>query len=68
VGQQGLARNQDAYDRFSKAVELPLTILAALWLVVLIVPLVMHVPTDVSDTFLFIDYFVWACFVIEHLI
>jgi voltage-gated potassium channel len=63
-----LARNQDAYDRFSTAVELPLAILAALWLVVLIVPLVMHVPADVSDTFLFIDYAVWACFVIEYLV
>lgn len=63
-----MARNRDAYDRFSAAVELPLTVLAALWLIVLIVPLVMHVPADVSDTFLFIDFAVWACFVLEYFV
>jgi voltage-gated potassium channel len=66
--QRQLARNQDAYDRFSETVELPLTILAGLWLIVLIIPLAMHVPADVSDTFLFIDFAVWACFVIEYVV
>jgi voltage-gated potassium channel len=63
-----LARNQDAYDRFAAAVELPLTVLSALWLVVLIVPLVASVPTDVRDTFIFIDFAVWACFIFEYVV
>jgi voltage-gated potassium channel len=66
--QRQLARNQDAYDRFSTTVELPLTILSGLWLIVLIIPLVMHVPHNVSETLLFIDFAVWACFVIEYVV
>jgi voltage-gated potassium channel len=63
-----LARNQDAYDHFAASVELPLTVIAGLWLVVLIAPLVMHVPTDVAETFLFIDFAVWSCFVVEYIV
>jgi len=39
-----LGRSQDAYDRFSAAVDGPLTVLAVLWLPVLVVPLVARVP------------------------
>ena len=63
-----LARSQNAYDRFSAAVELPLTVLALLWLPVLVVPLVVHLRADIADTFLGIDYFVWAAFVVEYLV
>ena len=38
-----LGRSQDAYDRFSAAVDGPLTILAVLWVPVLVVPLVIKV-------------------------
>lgn len=62
-----LGRSQDAYDRFSAAVELPLTILALLWLPVLVVPLVAHLSPGVADTFEAIDYFVWAVFGVEYL-
>jgi hypothetical protein len=51
-------RSQEAYDRFSHAVELPLTVLALLWLPVLVIPFVLTLPTDVADTFEAIDYFV----------
>jgi hypothetical protein len=37
-------RSQDAYDRFSAAVEAPLLVLAVLWLPVLVVPLVARLP------------------------
>jgi voltage-gated potassium channel len=63
-----LARSQDAYDRFSAAVELPLTVLALLWLPVLVVPLVVDLRPDVADTFAAIDYFVWAAFAVEYLV
>ena len=53
-------RSQEAYDRFSHAVELPLTVLALFWLPVLVVPFVVTLPTDVADTFEAVDYFVWA--------
>ena len=60
-----LARSQDAYDRFSAAVDLPLTVLAVLWLPVLVIPLATRVSPGVSDTLDTIDYLVWAVFVAE---
>jgi voltage-gated potassium channel len=63
-----LARSQDAYDRFSAAAELPLTILALLWLPILVLPLLMNLPPGVADAFKAIDYFVWAAFVVEYLV
>jgi voltage-gated potassium channel len=63
-----LARSQDAYDRFSAAVELPLTILALLWLPILVLPLAARLPAGIADTFSVIDYMVWAVFVVEYLV
>jgi voltage-gated potassium channel len=63
-----LTRSQDAYDRFSAAVQLPLTVLAVLWLPILVAPLAVHLPADASNTFTAIDYFVWAAFTAEYLI
>ena len=67
-GFQTLARSQDAYDGFARAVELPLTILALLWLPVLVLPYVIHLSPTVTDTFEAIDFFVWAAFVVEYLV
>jgi voltage-gated potassium channel len=63
-----LARSQDAYDRFSATVEVPLTVLAVLWLPVLVVPLVTRVPAGTAATLDVIDYVVWAAFVVEYLV
>jgi voltage-gated potassium channel len=63
-----LARSQTGYDRFSAAVELPLTVLAVLWLPVLVVPLAVHLQPGMADTFEAIDYFVWAAFAVEYLV
>jgi voltage-gated potassium channel len=61
-------RSQDAYDRFSAAVEVPLLVLAVLWLPVLVVPLVTHVKPAVADALTAVDYLVWAAFVVEYLV
>jgi len=63
-----LGQSQDAYDRFSAAVEVPLTVLAVLWLPVLIVPLVARIPASAADALVAIDYLVWAAFVVEYLV
>jgi voltage-gated potassium channel len=63
-----LARSQDAYDRFSAAVDVPLTVLAVLWLPVLVVPLVTRVRPGVADSLDTIDYAVWAAFAVEYLV
>ena len=67
-GVRTLAHDQTAYDSFAKAVELPLTILALLWLPVLVLPYIINLSPDVKDAFLAIDLFVWAMFVLEYLI
>jgi len=63
-----LARSQAAYDRFSAASDLPLTILAVLWLPVLIIPLVTRLPAAAAATFDGIDSCVWAAFAMEYLV
>src|SRR5215472_9154418 len=63
-----LARSQDAYDRFSAAVDIPLTVIPIAWLPVLIIPLITPVHGAVAETFAVIDYMVWALFVLEYLI
>ncbi len=63
-----LARSQDAYDRFSAAVDIPLTVITILWLPVLIVPLITPVHGTIAETFAVIDYMVWALFAVEYLI
>jgi voltage-gated potassium channel len=65
---QRLGRSQDAFDRFSDAVDVPLTVLAVLWLPVLVIPLVTQVSPDLSDTLDTIDYLVWAAFTVEYLV
>lgn len=67
-GARGLARNEEAFKRFSDATDLPLTVLALVWLPVLIVPLVTTLPPDLRDTFAVIDYTVWAAFAVEYLV
>jgi voltage-gated potassium channel len=64
----GLSRSQDAYDRFSAATDLPLTVLALVWLPVLVIPFAVRLSSGVAHTFNAIDYFVWAVFVVEYLV
>lgn len=63
-----LGRSQDAYDRFCAAVDGPLTVLAVLWVPVLVVPLVTTVSPATSDALDSVDYAVWAVFAIEYLV
>jgi voltage-gated potassium channel len=62
------ARSQEAYDRFSAATNLPLTLLAVLWLPTLVFPLVMNLPASVVRTFDFIDLVIWLLYGAEYLI
>jgi voltage-gated potassium channel len=65
---RSLGRSQDAYDRFCALVEVPMTVLALLWLPVIVVPAVTHVSAGVEHTLDAVDYLVWAAFVAEYLI
>jgi hypothetical protein len=63
-----LGRSQDASDRFCAAVDGPLTVLAVLWVPVLVVPLVVRVSPATSAALDTRDYAVWAVFAIEYLV
>ena len=65
---RGLGRNQDAFEKFSAMVELPLLVITVLWLPVLIVPLLTPMHGSVADSMAVIDYMVWALFGLEYLI
>jgi voltage-gated potassium channel len=65
---RSFGRSQDAYDRFSSFVEVPMTVLALLWLPVLVVPAIVHVSAGAGNALDTIDYLVWAVFVVEYLI
>jgi voltage-gated potassium channel len=63
-----LGRNQNAYDRWTSATDLLLTVLALLWVPVLIIPLVTTVPADVAYSFDVVSGLVWACFALDYLV
>jgi voltage-gated potassium channel len=63
-----LARSQRAYDRFSAAVDLPLTVAAVVWLPILVVPLAVRLSSAVATAFEAMDYLVWAAFAVEYLV
>lgn len=61
-------RSQDAYDRFSALVEVPMTVLALAWLAILVVPAVARIPPAASAALDDVDYVIWAAFVVEYLV
>jgi voltage-gated potassium channel len=63
-----LARSQEAYDRFSAATDLPLTLLAVLWLSVLVLPLVINLPAGVVRLFDLTDVVIWLLYAAEYLV
>jgi voltage-gated potassium channel len=63
-----MARDGEAYERFSDHVDGPLLVLAILWLPVLIIPLVSHPSPAIGDSLNAVDYTVWAVFVVEYLV
>jgi voltage-gated potassium channel len=63
-----VARTQERYDAFAKAVDAPMLVVTILWLPVLIIPLVTPVHGTLAITLETIDYMVWAFFALEYLI
>jgi voltage-gated potassium channel len=59
---------QAAFERFSRAVDGPLMLLALLMIPLLIVPLVVPLHGSTNAIVVALDYFVWAVFAIEYAI
>lgn len=62
------AWRQEAFDRFSATVELPMLVLTLVMVPILIVPFVVHLAPGLASVLLSIDYFIWAIFAIEYIV
>jgi voltage-gated potassium channel len=56
----------EAFERFSHAVDGPMTILALAMIPLIVVPLVLDLPPATERAFLSIDYVLWAVFAAEY--
>jgi hypothetical protein len=58
----------EAFERFSRAVDGPLTVLALVMIPLIVLPLVMDLSRTTEWAFLAIDYLIWAVFAAEYAI
>jgi voltage-gated potassium channel len=64
-----VARNRgEAFDRFSRAVDGPMMLLALGMIPLIVVPVVVELSPDLDRALLAVDYLIWAAFAIEYLI
>jgi hypothetical protein len=61
-------RRQELLDRFERATELPLLILAVLMVPLLAIPLLLHLDGATEAAFVAADWFVWAVFAVEYMV
>jgi voltage-gated potassium channel len=59
-------RDQRAYERFSNAVELPMLVLALLFLPILLAPLLLELSVSVAAGLEAAAWMIWAAFVFEY--
>src|SRR5680860_63704 len=57
-------RRRSALERFERATELPLLVLALIFIPLLVLPLAFDLPEAVDSTFVALDWFIWAVFVL----
>lgn len=55
-----------AFDRFSAAVDGPMTVLALAWLPLIVLPLVVHLHGSAASSVDLVDYVLWGVFVMEY--
>lgn len=61
-------RREEALDRFERAVELPLLVLALAMIPLLVLPLLVELPAEVETAFLALDWAIWAVFALEYVV
>jgi voltage-gated potassium channel len=61
-------RSPDAYERFCQAVDGPMTVLAIVWLLILVLPSVIHLDSAASGVLDTFDYSLWSLFIVEYLV
>ena len=63
-----MARREEDLQRFERAVELPLLVLALAMIPLLVLPLVLDLPSGVETAFIAADWFIWAAFAFEYVV
>ena len=64
-----MVRNREqALERFERAVELPLLVLAVAMVPLLVLPLLLDLPAAAEDAFVAADWFIWAVFAVEYVV
>lgn len=53
-------------ERFERAVELPLLVLALAMVPLLVLPLLVTLPNELEAAFVAADWFIWAAFTFEY--
>lgn len=61
-------RRTAALERFERAIELPLLLLALAMIPLLVVPLVIDLPAGVERSIVAADWFIWAVFAFEYVV
>ena len=61
-------QRQAALERFERAVELPLLVLALVMVPLIVTPLIVDLPSGVEATFVAADWLIWAAFALEYLV
>jgi voltage-gated potassium channel len=59
---------QEALERFERATELPLLLLALAMIPLLILPFVVRLPGAVEEAFVAADWFIWAAFALDYVV
>jgi voltage-gated potassium channel len=69
LGQGGaMSDRAAAFERFSRAVDGPMMVLALAMIPLIVVPLVYDLSSAANSAFLAIDYLVWAAFAVEYVV
>lgn len=63
-----LRERQAALERFERAVELPLLVLALVMVPLIVVPLAVDLPDRVEATFVAADWLIWGAFAFEYVV
>ncbi len=63
-----MERRQEALERFERATELPLLLLALAMVPLLVLPLLFGLPNGLEAGFVAVDWFIWAAFAFEYVV
>jgi voltage-gated potassium channel len=61
-------KSQERFDALTTSLELPMTILAVVWIPCFLLPLLVNLSSPATEVLRGVDYVIWAAFAIEYLV